>query len=237
MKKINIKIKRLGTGSNNTALLAGILKCSICGSNMIVKQGHKSKTDENKRYDYYVCSSKDNSRCKKCTNKNIRVDRLDKIVSEQLIAYDTEFLREQLHKLIDTSTSLEKNNNTSNKITVIKSEIDSKEIAISNLVKQLSAAVNENVVNYIMQEINKLSDEVNDLKLNLDNTVNNKKTFDFDIDNLNIIIESLDRFSSTYNSLSDISQKRLLIQTILSKVIWDGENYNARLVILEDKKK
>lgn len=231
------KIKRLGTGSNNTALLAGILKCSICGSNMIVKQGHKSKTDENKRYDYYVCSSKDNSRCKKCTNKNIRVDRLDKIVSEQLIAYDTEFLREQLHKLIDTSTSLEKNNNTSNKITVIKSEIDSKEIAISNLVKQLSAAVNENVVNYIMQEINKLSDEVNDLKLNLDNTVNNKKTFDFDIDNLNIIIESLDRFSSTYNSLSDISQKRLLIQTILSKVIWDGENYNARLVILEDKKK
>lgn len=231
------KIKRLGTGSNNTALLTGVLKCSVCGSNMMVKHGHKSKTEENKRYDYYVCSSKDNSRGKKCTNKNIRVDRLDKIVAEQLIAYDTEFLRDQLHNLLDTSTSLEKNNNTSNKINTIKAEIESKESAISNLVKQLSAATNENAVNYIMKEINNLSDEVTKLKFNLDNTVTEKKTFNFDIDNLNIILESLDRFSSTYNSLSDISQKRLMIQTILSKVIWDGEKYNAKLVILEDKKK
>lgn len=231
------KIKRLGTGSNNTALLTGVLKCSVCGSNMMVKHGHKSKTEENKRYDYYVCSSKNNSRGKKCINKNIRVDRLDKIVSEQLIAYDTGFLREQLHDLLDTSTSLDKNNNTSNKINILKFEIESKETAISNLVKQLSAATNENVVNYIMQEVNKLSDEVSKLKINLDNTVSEKKTFNFDIDNLNIILESLDRFSSTYNSLTDISQKRLMIQTILSKVIWDGENYNARLVILDDKKK
>lgn len=231
------KIKRLGTGSNNTALLTGVLKCSVCGSNMMVKHGHKSKTEENTRYDYYVCSSKNNSRGRKCINKNIRVDRLDKIVSEQLIAYDTGFLREQLHDLLDTSTSLDKNNNTSNKINILKSEIESKETAISNLVKQLSAATNENVVNYIMQEVNKLSDEVSKLKINLDNTVSEKKTFNFDIDNLNIILESLDRFSSTYNSLTDISQKRLMIQTILSKVIWDGENYNARLVILDDKKK
>lgn len=231
------KVKRLGTGADNTALLTGVLKCSICGSNMMVKHGHKSKTEENKRYEYYVCSSKNNSRGKKCANKNIRVDRLDKIVSEQLIAYDTGFLREQLHDLLDTSTSLDKKNNTSNKINILKSEIESKETAISNLVKQLSAATNENVVNYIMQEVNKLSDEVSKLKINLDNTVSEKKTFNFDIDNLNIILESLDRFSSTYNSLTDISQKRLMIQTILNKVIWDGENYNARLVILEDKKK
>ena len=53
------KIKRLGTGENNTALLTGILKCSKCGSNMIIKQGHKSKTEEGKRYDYYVCSKKE----------------------------------------------------------------------------------------------------------------------------------------------------------------------------------
>ena len=231
------KIKRLGTGSNNTALLTGILKCNVCKSNMIIKQGHKSKTDENKRYDYYVCSSKDNSRGKKCTNKNIRVDRLDKIVSEQLIAYDTEFLYEQLTDLLNTSTSLDKNSNTSLKINTIKSEIDSREIAISNLVKQLSTTTNENVINYIMQEINKLSDEVTKLKTDLDNSVTEKKTFNFDIDNLNIVIESLQKFSSTYNSLTDINQKRLLIQTILSKVYWDGENYNAKLVILEDKKK
>lgn len=231
------KIKRLGTGARNTALLTGVLKCSECGSNMIVKQGHKSKIEGNKRYDYYVCSLKDNSRGKKCSNKNIRVDRLDKIVSEQLIAYDTEFLNEQLRNLLDTSTSVDKNNTSNNKISTLKNEIQSKETAISNLVKQLSATTNENVVNYIMQEVNKLSEEVSKLKFNLENTVNDKKIFNFDIDNLNIIIESLDRFSSTYNSILDINQKRLMIQTILNKAVWDGENYNVRLIILEDKKK
>ena len=49
------KVKRLGTGSNNNALLTGILKCHSCGANMIIKQGHKSKTEDGVRYDYYVC--------------------------------------------------------------------------------------------------------------------------------------------------------------------------------------
>ena len=155
------KIKRLGTGENNTALLTGILKCSKCGSNMIIKQGHKSKTEEGKRYDYYVCSKKDNSRGKKCDNKNVRVDRLDSIVLNELKNYNKDYLQESLSQLLNEA-STDKSN--SNKIKTINSDISTKEKSISNLIKQLSSAPNEMVASYIMQEINKLSNEISQLK-------------------------------------------------------------------------
>lgn len=233
-KNKNKKIKRLGTGTNNTALLTGILKCAKCGSNMIVKQGHKSKKESGKRYDYYVCSSKDNSKGKKCDNKNIRTDRLDNIIIGQLSAYNKEHLSSDLYNLLMTS----KNNKISNnKLETLKNDISIKENQISTLVKQLSSAPNESVSNYIMQEIRTLGDEVKDLKFKLDNTSENKKTYEQDIRNLELIIEMLEHFHRNFDITDDISQKRLMLQTILQKVTWNGETLEANLSILESKKK
>lgn len=228
------KVKRLGTGTNNNALLTGILKCHSCGANMIIKQGHKSKTEDNVRYDYYVCSSKDNSRGKKCANKNIRVDRLDKIVIEQLFAYNRDTLNKYLLDLYSDATKL---NTKSNKLNSITSDIKEKESAINTLVKQLSQTTNETVSNYIMEEINKLSDEVNSLKKALETKSVEKETVAYDIENLRIILDLFHKLESTFKLIEDINARRLLLQTILSKVIWDGENYEAELTILDDKKK
>ena len=228
------KVKRLGTGSNNNALLTGILKCHTCGANMIIKQGHKSKTEDGVRYDYYVCSSKDNSRGKKCTNKNIRVDRLDKIVTEQLFAYNRDTLNKYLLDLYSNATKLNLKNNRADSIT---SDIKEKESAINTLVKQLSQSNNETVSSYIMQEINKLSDEVNSLKQSLETETEEKETVAYDIKNLKIILDQFNKLESTFELTDDINTRRLLLQTILTKVTWDGENYEAELTILEDKKK
>ena len=228
------KVKRLGTGSNNNALLTGILKCHTCGANMIIKQGHKSKTEDGVRYDYYVCGSKDNSRGKKCTNKNIRVDRLDKIVTEQLFAYNRDTLNKYLLDLYSNATKLNLKNDRADSIT---SDIKEKEAAINTLVKQLSQSNNETVSSYIMQEINKLSDEVNSLKQSLETETEEKETVAYDIKNLKIILDQFDKLESTFKLTDDINTRRLLLQTILTKVTWDGENYEAELTILEDKKK
>lgn len=227
------KVKRLGTGSNNNALLTGILKCHSCGANMIIKQGHKSKTEDGVRYDYYVCSSKDNSRGKKCTNKNIRVDRLDKIVTDQLFAYNRDTLNKYLLDLYSDATKLNLKNNKADSII---SDIKEKEAAINTLIKQLSQATNETVSNYIMQEINKLSDEVTSLKKSLETKCEEKENVASDIKNLKIILDQFDKLESTFKLTEDINTRRLLLQTILTKVTWDGENYEAELTILEDKK-
>lgn len=228
------KIKRLGTGENNTALLTGILKCSKCGSNMIIKQGHKSKTEEGKRYDYYVCSKKDNSRGKKCDNKNVRVDRLDSIVLNELKNYNKDYLQESLSQLLNEA-STDKSN--SNKIKTINSDISTKEKSISNLIKQLSSAPNEMVASYIMQEINKLSNEISQLKEELKDLNTNKEIKNIDLNNLNLILSMLDTFNTVFDSIDDIKQKRLMLQTLLSSAIWNGESYEVKLNILDDKKK
>ena len=228
------KIKRTATGTNNTALLTGILKCSKCGSNMIIKQGHKSKTEEGKRYDYYVCSKKDNSRGKKCDNKNVRADRLDSIVLRELKNYNKDYLEESLIEILNTATD---NSNNINKINKVNLEISEKETSISNLVKQLSSAPNEIVSNYIMEEINKLSNDISEAKKLLEKLKENKETKKNDIDNLNLILDMLNTFNGTFDFIEDIPQKRLMLQTLLSSAIWDGENYEVKLNILEDKKK
>ena len=228
------KIKRTATGANNTALLTGILKCSKCGSNMIIKQGHKSKTEEGKRYDYYVCSKKDNSRGKKCDNKNVRADRLDSIVLRELKNYNKDYLEESLIEILNTATD---NSNNINKINKLNLEISEKETSISNLVKQLSSAPNEIVANYIMEEISKLSNDISEAKKLLEKLKENKETKKNDIDNLNLILDMLNTFNGTFDFIEDIPQKRLMLQTLLSSAIWDGENYEVKLNILEDKKK
>ena len=228
------KIKRLGTGENNTALLTGILRCFKCGSNMIIKQGHKSKTEEGKRYDYYVCSKKDNSRGKKCDNKNVRVDRLDSIVLNELKNYNKDYLQESLSQLLD-ETSDDKSN--SNKIKTINSDISTKEKSISNLIKQLSSAPNEMVASYIMQEVNKLSNEISQLKEELKDLNANKEIKNIDLNNLNLILSMLDTFNTVFDSIDDIKQKRLMLQNLLSSAIWNGESYEVKLNILDDKKK
>lgn len=230
----NKKVKRLGTGTNNNALLTGILKCHICGANMIIKQGHPSKKEDGVRFDYYVCGSKDNSRGKKCTNKNIRVDRLDKIVTNQLFAYNRDTLNKYLLDLYSDATKL---NIKNNKVSTITSDIQEKESAINTLIKQLSQSTNETVSSYLMQELNKLSDEVNILKKSLENEKEEKKTVAYDIKNLKIILDQFEKLESTFQLTEDITTKRLLLKTILTKVTWDGENYETELTILEDKKK
>lgn len=231
------KIKRLGTGSSNTALLTGILKCSKCGSNMIIKQGHKSKSEEGKRYDYYVCSKKDNSRGKKCDNKNIRVDRLDSIVLNELKSYNNDYLQESLSKLLDDSSNNINNTSNKNKIKMLNLEISEKENSISNLVKQLSSAPNETVSSYIMKEIDKLSNDISESKKLVKSLEENKEMQNTDINNLTLILNMLDKFNSTFDFIDDIVQKRLILQTILSSAIWNGETYEVKLSILEDKKK
>ena len=228
------KVKRLGTGKSNNSLLTGLLKCDKCGSNMIIKQGHKSKKEPNLRYDYYACSSKDNSRGKKCSNKNIRVDRLDSIVLSQLSAYNKEYLYEKLKDLLDIS---KQNNFKNNQLNSLKNDITLKESQISNLVKQLSSAPNQTVSDYIMQEINKLSDEVKTLKSSLEDVSSKNNTYNSDIKNLELIISMLDNFENNFNLSQDVTKKRLLLQTIIKEIKWNGETLEADLTLFHDDKK
>ena len=162
---------------------------------------------------------------------------MDSIVLNELKSYNNDYLQESLSKLLDDSSNNINNTSNKNKIKMLNLEISEKENSISNLVKQLSSAPNETVSSYIMKEIDKLSNDISESKKLVKSLEENKEMQNTDINNLTLILNMLDKFNSTFDFIDDIVQKRLILQTILSSAIWNGETYEVKLSILEDKKK
>lgn len=222
----NKKIIRLGTGSKNTSILSGVLKCAKCGGNMLVRHGHK-EAKSGKVFAYYICSNKDSKFVDKCTNPNIRVDRLDEIVISHLKAFDINLLEKSLQNTID-KTSFEFESNSTNKI---QEKINEKQKDVSNLLRTLSKAPNEDVEKIIMNEISDINKEIknleNSLKLNSDE--NDKRNIE--IKNMEFVMDALRNFNKNIDIIQDVGQRRLLIQAITDTIVWDGETYTAKVKI------
>lgn len=226
---------RLGTGNSNNACLSGVLKCAKCGSNMVVKHGHPSNVNAYTKYDYYVCSNKLNKYVGRCDNPNIRVDKLDLIVINKIKVYNRELLIDELtESLTNNDTTLE-----NEQIKELDIQIRTKRLASSNLVKQLSLAPNDDVASIIINEISSINNEIKELESNLDNIECDKNEIVNQTANLELIINSFKHFNENINVVNDISKKRILIQSVASQILWDGDNYKSTVKILgmDDSKK
>ena len=221
------KIVRTGTGKNNNSILSGVLKCAKCGANMVIKHGHKSASTK-VRYDYYVCSNKENKFIDKCDNPNIRVDRLDPIVISQIKGYNKDLLIDSLSETISKSGT----NYEDDQLDKINSEIEEKQKASTNLIKRLALTPTEEVANMIVNEISNINNETKELEKSLENIKSNKNNTNLKIKNLELVLDSLDKFNENIDKIEDVSQRRFLVQSIAEKILWDGETYEARVKIL-----
>jgi site-specific DNA recombinase len=68
-----------GAVSGSPCLLAGILKCALCGSGMILRAGKSG------RYRYYTCSGRTRIGHSKCRGQSIPMAGLDDLVTEALL--------------------------------------------------------------------------------------------------------------------------------------------------------
>jgi len=226
------KLPRLGTSASN-GLLTGILKCSKCNSNMVIKQGHKSRTKENIRYDYYVCSSKEKSYGKKCSNKNIRVDKLDNLIVQEIKAYNKDLLINELSETIENEVE---SSTFQNKIILIKKVLHEKEIAINNLVKQLSANINQQLSKYIFSEIENLNNEISKLNIELEIIKTKEIIYDKKLTNSRLLQNNFTGLNEEFQKIDNIFLKRTLIKTVIKKVLWDGDNNLIEIFFTIDKK-
>lgn len=221
------KIPRLGTSHSN-ALFTGILKCSKCNSNMIIKQGHLSKSKSNLRYDYYVCGCKERSYGLKCKNKNIRVDILDNLVVNELNIIKENIFLEELANAINrelAKSNFQQNNDND----AINDEIKSKEQAINNLVKQLSLNKSEEVAKYIFSEIEALSNRISTLKESL-LLLNPKQIHLVEDENyINLISYHTIDFEISLSLINNMQFKRTLLRTLVSEILWDGEDKTIKI--------
>lgn len=209
-------------GKCNEALLTGIIKCSLCGSNMYIKHGHfSSKTG--KRIQYYVCSNKENSRGTRCNNPNVRRDEIEAHV---LISMQGLKIKESL--LINTLRNtrcydhnfIEDEDFTFKEIKIIEKKIE-------NLLDQLS--LNPSLSKFIVPKV----EELNNTLENLYNKKNSQLR-----ENKNSLINNNILYKSSLENfwhLLTYKEKKLILESLIESIYFNGRN--GELVVNFHRKK
>ena len=204
---------RTGTGTgDNTSLFSGILKCSECGENMIVKYNNKNKYGKPNLY--YICSSKTRKFTSKCKTPNLNVKATDIKILEDIKSYNKEVLIKKYEEYIK---ELITNNNTGLKED-LKEQIKHKEKQINNLIIKLSNIEIPEVSNAILNQLAILTNEVKDLKTKLSNNNIQASNIEKAIGEFKNIKNLLLEFDSSIDSAEDVKVKRQLIRNIIKSV-------------------
>ncbi|WP_411680461.1 recombinase family protein [Clostridium thailandense] len=205
-------------GISQTALLTRVLKCSKCGSPMFVKHGHKSAATGEK-YHYYVCSKKDKSNGKLCDCKNIRVDKLEDIVIDNLKKMNKEKILKKLKKTKDELSNTKGPSLLDN----LKEKISSTEESIKILLKQLANNRNKAYSKFIENDLEELNSQLEDLQNQYNNTLTEKDDLDKKKYNIDLVMESLNYFNQSIDTLPGISNRRFLIESLVNSIIWHDD--------------
>ena len=179
---------------------------------------------------YYICSGKVNKIENKCNCKNVRVDELDNIIVSTLSTYSKDFLIKELPNVIKQNSNEAVSNNTTN----IEKELKDKKDIVSSLTKRVAFAPSDDVAQVLMSEIAECNKEIRNLEDKLQEIADAHTKKKIDKHNISLFIDSLKNFSKNIRSFDDVVKRRSLVQSIVRRITWDGENFEANIELLED---
>lgn len=231
-KSLDKNHMNIAKGSSNVALLTGLIRCKECGSSMFVTYGSK-RTDGERRH-YYTCSMKTNSNGSRCKNKNANGEDIERAVINTI-----KELTRNNGLLIDEIKAARKevaaDSNTS-EIEILSKRISETESSIQNLVKQLSQNQNSAASQYILNEIEKMSKEVEYLKNKRAELSSKDKDNKLSEQNFDLIINNLTRFGELID-IADIKQKKYLISSLVDSIYWNGSTGEVEINFFGHTKK
>ncbi|PJI10124.1 MULTISPECIES: recombinase family protein [Clostridium] len=210
-------------GTSKKSLLSGILKCAECGAPMRVSYG-RPKKDGGERIYYYTCTMKAHSGKSKCSNPNVRGDKLEKVILENLKKLDKKaILKElQLYKKNTASTS-------TSTVSCLKHELKLKNKEMNALLDELSNSASQNASKFILLKIDSLGKEISNIKSrlkNLNSTENTNKRLNSDL-----LMNCLNSFKDTFDVLQTIEDKRNIINALVRRIEWNGTNNTAYIYL------
>ncbi|WP_017415739.1 recombinase family protein [Clostridium tunisiense] len=201
---------RLGTSKK--ALLTGVLKCAHCGSPMRIVYNRPRK-DGTKIY-YYTCTMKAHSGKTRCDNPNVKGELLENAVINDIKSSSKQKIREHMK-------NLKKDNKKEDISQKIQIDLDQKTKQMSNLLEQLANATGP-AAEFIMNKVNELSKDISTLKTKLSEKEIEKQIRETQKNNIELVTNALDEFLKYYDKIPDINNKRRLLETIITKITWDG---------------
>ncbi len=203
---------RLGT--SKLALLTGILKCAQCGAPMRIVH-NRARKDGTKAY-HYTCTMKAHSGKTRCDNPNVKGELLEAAVISDIKSSSRQKIRDHMR-------NLKKENKKEDISSKLQVELDAKTKQMNNLLEQLANASGP-AAEFIMNKVNELSKEITTLKHKLSEKEIERQIRETQKNNIEMVTNALDEFLKYYDKIPDINNKRRLLETIITKITWDGKS-------------
>lgn len=215
----NYKYPRIKTGKK--ALLSGLLKCKICGSNMRISY---KKSSSGKELSYYICGLKKTSGTKSCSCSNLNSQYIDNLVLNYLNKLD-------VHKLLELSKNKNgfksKFNTENDELDILRKNIQSKNKSLLNLTNTLSFTNDEIITKNILKKMQTISSEIQALNSKYKQLEFNSNNFDTNIvESIKYWINNFDKFLENESLESKIN----FLSIIIDRIEWDSISQEINII-------
>lgn len=215
------KSMRYKKGNETQSLLSGILFCGECGSHMRPKTG-RDNGEAGKRRFHYMCQLKDRSRKCRCQSQNVDGNLADKYVIEEIkkLTAPNSALCEELKKLVlsfdyTKTDAKEKNKLLNASYNKNQNEINSLIDKLKYIDNDLITDITEEIKN-LKQKNMKIKEEMENNKLEYEETINGK-------DYASMMLDILNNYHNTFEDL-DYKEQRELLKLVVSRVESRGKD-------------
>lgn len=211
---------------SNEALLTGLLYCT-CGSRMYPKLSQR-KTPDGKQVYTYVCKMKERSRRTVCHSKNVNGNIIDMAVIQEikLLTEDREAFTMQLKK--NRKIHIGERMNCRERLTVLRKEEKDAEKKIAGLVDSLAGLGDSAAKVHVVKRMEQLNQEWMELKVHICELERLSSQNELSHTEFEGMCQILAGFADGIDEMS-IQQKRMVVHSIVRKVVWDG--LNAHVVL------
>ena len=213
--------KRFRTPPANTSILSGIIRCKYCGSYMRPRMRQTINANGERNFTY-LCELKDKSRKQLCQCKNISGIETDKIVIDKIkeLTIPTSLFMIKLKEIADGREK--ETTKRENELSNLNMTLSKNKIKLDGLIDKL-AIVPKEIIPDIAEEIknlkiknNELDNKIDNLKISVEEEINQEETAKLAIDVINRYMDSFDTL--------DLVSKRTLVKLLVNSVESDGEN-------------
>lgn len=216
---------------SNEALLTGLLYCT-CGSRMYPKLSQR-KTPDGKQVYTYVCKMKERSRRTVCHSKNVNGNIIDMAVIQEikLLTEDREAFTMQLKK--NRKIHIGERMNCRERLTALRKEEKDAEKKIAGLVDSLAGLGDSAAKVHVVKRMEQLNQEWMELKVHICELERPSSQNELSHTEFEGMCQILAGFADGIDEMS-IQQKRMVIHSVVRKVVWDGLNAHVVLFGAQD---
>lgn len=214
---------------NNYALLTGMIVCAKCGGKIYTQPQNSGRNKNGEVQFLYCCNTRKSYGVEACDCQSVSGRRLDKLVSEQIIAIQEDEAN-SFGRLADLRVKRDARAKTmSFKDSYVKELETKKKISASIIDEMMLLDKDDPTRAALKNRLQAISEDIRDIERRMAEADALLSEEDDAVDAFDVVERSIRKFSSCYESMS-IPERRDMLEKFVEKVTWDGRNAEVFLI-------